>query len=643
MKTKKDGEGAVRGQASLQASLRASLAAIVESSDDAIVGKTLDGTITAWNRSAERIFGYSAEEAIGQNITLIIPQDRRDEEYMILGKIRAGERVEHFETKRQRKGGGLIDVSLTISPIRDETGRVVGASKVARDITAARDAERAQAYLAAIIDSSDDAIVSKNLDGVITSWNGAAERMFGYMAADAVGKHISLIIPSELIDEEYAILAKVKSGQRVEHFETRRRTRTGELVDVSLTVSPILDSRGRIIGASKIGRNVTEQRRTEALLAETSRRKDEFLTNMSHELRTPMNAVIGISHLLGRSENLSPKDQKLVVMLRQSADNLMDLINNLLDFSRLETGALRLEEAEFDLAALIEKAVVMQDVTARDKGLKLDVSWPADLMDRYVGDPLRLGQVINNLMANAIKFTERGGVEVRVRVRGRRDGVTDIVVDVVDTGIGIPANKLEVIFDKFMQADASTTRRFGGSGLGLSICRALVEAMGGRISVVSRAEIGSTFTVEVPLKNAPSQAPVAGREARRERKNVLVVDDYEPNVVVVTSMLEDLGYDYDVAQNGLEAVRRAERGIYDVILMDVQMPGMDGFESARRIRAIETEKQMGATPIVAMTAHVLERDRDQCFEAGMDAFIPKPFEPAMLRDVLAGYIPAGTA
>ena len=635
MKSEMDGEGG--------ANLQASLAAIVESSDDAIIGKTLDGTITAWNRSAERIFGYSAEEAIGQNITLIIPKERLDEEYMILGKIRAGQRVEHFETCRQRKGGGMVDVSLTISPIRDTSGRVVGASKVARDITAARSAERAQDYLASIVDSSDDAIVSKNLDGIITSWNRAAERMFGYSSDEAVGKHISLIIPPELIDEEYAILARVKSGQRVDHFETKRRTRAGRLVDMSLTVSPILDRHGRIVGASKIGRDVTEQRRTEALLAETSRRKDEFLTNMSHELRTPMNAVIGIAHLLTRADNLSAKDQKLVAMLKQSSDNLMGLINNLLDFSRLETGALHLEETEFDLAALIEKAVVMLDVTARDKGLKLDVSWPSDLMDRYVGDPLRLQQVISNLLANAIKFTERGGVEVRVRVRGRHDDITDLAIDVADTGVGIPPDKLDVIFDKFMQADASTTRRFGGSGLGLSICRALIETMGGRISVVSRPEIGSTFTVEVPLKNASRQTPVAGRQARPERKNVLVVDDYEPNVVVVTSMLEDLGYDYDVAQNGLEAVRRAERGIYDVILMDVQMPGMDGFESTRRIRAIESEKKMDATPIVAMTAHVQERDKTQCFEAGMDAFIPKPFEPAMLREVLAGYIPAGTA
>ncbi len=505
-------------------------------------------------------------------------------------------------------------------------------------------AARLQANLAAIVESSDDAIVGKTLDGTITSWNAAAERIFGYSAEQAIGQNISLIIPLDRRDEELVIIGKIRAGQRVDHFETKRRRQNGELIDVSLTVSPIRDRSGRIIGASKIARDVTEQRRTEALLAETLRRKDEFLTNMSHELRTPMNAVIGIAHLLTLSQNLSPKDQRLVGMLRQSADSLMALINNLLDFSRLETGSLHIEETEFDLAALAEKAVVMVEVPAREKGLKLDMSWDPALMDRYAGDPLRLQQVLSNLMANAVKFTEKGGVELNVRLKSKTREVTTVTIDVADTGVGIPPDKVDVIFDKFMQADASTTRRFGGSGLGLSICKALVEAMGGRISVMSRPEIGSTFTVELPLKNAAVQAPVTERKAAgNEHKNVLVVDDYEPNIVVVTSMLEHLGYDYDVAQNGLEAVRRTERGGYDVILMDVQMPGMDGFESARRIRAVEREKKLGATPIVAMTAHVLEKDKALCFAAGMDSFIPKPFEPGMLRDVLAGYIPAGNA
>ena len=505
-------------------------------------------------------------------------------------------------------------------------------------------AAKLQANLAAIVESSDDAIIGKTLDGIITSWNRSAERIFGYTADEAIGRHISLIIPKERNDEEFVIIGKVRSGQRVDHFETVRRRKDGTAIDISLTVSPILDARGNIVGASKVARDISGQKQTEILLADAGRRKDEFLANMSHELRTPMNAVIGISHLLAMSQSLSSKDQRLVVMLKQSADSMMALINNLLDFSRLETGVLHLEETEFDLPSLVEKTMVMVEVAARDKGLTLEVQWGMGVRDRYIGDPLRLQQVLSNLLANAIKFTEHGGVEIAVRLREARGAVSLMAIDIADTGVGIPPDKIGVIFDKFMQADASTTRKFGGSGLGLSICRAIAENMGGAISVVSRQDIGSTFTLEVPLRNAAVQTVVAGgADARRERKNVLVVDDYEPNIVVVTSMLDHLGYNYDVAQNGLEAVRRSERGEYDVILMDIQMPGMDGFESTRRIRAIESEKNLAATPIVAITAHVLERDKVQCFRAGMNAFIPKPFEPAVLRDVLAEFIPSGAS
>ncbi len=245
---------------------QARLAAIVESSGDAIVGKTLDGIITAWNQSAERIFGYTASEAIGKPITLIIPEDRRAEEDMIIARIRRGERIENFETVRRHKSGAPVEISVTISPIRDSSGKIVGASKVAREIGLLRAAERNAAYLAALVDSSDDAIVSKDLNSIITSWNRSAERMFGYTAAEAVGQPITLIIPPDLIDEEYTIIAKIRAGEKVDHFETVRVTKSGERIYVSITVSPIRDGGGRIVGASKIARNVTQQMRTEEML-----------------------------------------------------------------------------------------------------------------------------------------------------------------------------------------------------------------------------------------------------------------------------------------------------------------------------------------------------------------------------------------
>ncbi len=239
------------------------LAAIIESSDDAIIGLTLLGIITTWNQAANRIFGYGPEEAIGKHINLLIPPGLEDEELIILGKVSQGNRVDHFETKRRRRDGQLVDISLTVSPIRNPQGQVIGASKVARDVSFLKLAEKSNAHLAAIVGSSEDAIISKNLDGHITSWNTAAERMFGFTAAEAIGQHVTLIIPPELVDEEYAILGKVKSGRRVDHFETLRRRKDGSPISISLTVSPIFDMRGTIIGASKVARDVTEHRKTE--------------------------------------------------------------------------------------------------------------------------------------------------------------------------------------------------------------------------------------------------------------------------------------------------------------------------------------------------------------------------------------------
>lgn len=615
------------------------LAAIVDSSDDAIISKTLDGVITSWNSAAERIFGYKVDEAVGQHISLIIPKNRLDEEYVIIGKVRAGQRIDHFETLRCAKDGTLVDVSLTISPIHDDDGHVIGASNVARDIRVSKAAERTSAYLAAIVESSDDVIVSKNLDGIITSWNAAAQRVFGYTPEEAIGRHITLIIPPDKFEEEYGILAKVKAGKRVEHFETVRRAKDGSLVDISVTVSPILDTRGRIIGASKVARDISERKRIEAQLEESNRRRDEFMANMSHELRTPLNAVIGLAHILSKSERLNPREQQCVSMIRQSGDTLLALINNLLDFSKAETGSIQLETIEFSLPETVEKCVMMMDAEIRAKGLAFQLSYNGPLREYYVGDPLRLQQILTNLLANAVKFTDKGQIEVTVNLKSENAEHSCLALSVADTGVGIAPDKIDVIFDKFIQADASVARSHGGSGLGLSICKALAEVMGGKISVQSTPGLGSTFTVELCLTHS-------GRDDRMNieaghddvRRNVLVVEDFEPNVLVVSSVLDELGYSYDVATNGMEGFRRVERGAYDLILMDVQMPGMDGFESTRRIRQMESERGGHRTPIVAMTAHVFDRDKHKCLEAGMDDFIPKPFDPKQLESVLSRLI-----
>jgi PAS domain S-box-containing protein len=256
------------------------LAAIVDSSDDAIISKDLDGTINSWNSAAERLFGYTAEEVIGKSVTILIPQDRQDEESFIIGRIRRGERVDHYETVRRRKDGNLIDVSLTVSPVRDMQGGIIGASKIARDITQrSRDVEAAL-LLASIVESSDDAIISKDLDGTITSWNKGAERVFGYMAEEIIGKNIKVLIPPEYQKEEETIIERVRRGQRIEHYETIRQRKHGSLINVSLTISPLKNAQGEIIGASKIARDITERKRSEAQITLLAREAEHRAKNI---------------------------------------------------------------------------------------------------------------------------------------------------------------------------------------------------------------------------------------------------------------------------------------------------------------------------------------------------------------------------
>ncbi len=508
----------------------------------------------------------------------------------------------------------------------------------------AKEEANAQAYLAAIIMSSDDAIISKDLNGNITSWNGSAERIFGYIADEVIGKHITLIIPSERLHEEEKILSTLKKGERVEHFETIRRHKDGHLVPVSLTVSPIRDITGNVVGASKVSRDISERINAQKALLETSRKKDEFLANMSHELRTPMNAVIGLTHLL-KAMDLPEQAKKYIDTLKLSADNLMDLINDLLDFAKIESDSFEIELIEFNLAEQIEKAISVTNVKAKEKNLHLYVNYATSLNQYYLGDPLRIHQVLMNLLSNAVKFTEKGSIDLDINgtvVPSER--TTLVTIKVNDTGIGIPPDKLESIFDKFMQADSSITRRYGGSGLGLAISKACVEKMGGTICVESQLGDGTTFTVSLPLKNTEKSSPIESFSVRAtpvapmHNKNVLLVEDYEPNVLVASAMLEQLGYDYEIARNGFEALRKFVHGHYDVILMDVQMHELDGLETTRRIRKMETQKGLNRTPIVAMTAHVREQDKDKCMEAGMDDFVPKPFEPSVLSQKIAHYI-----
>jgi PAS domain S-box-containing protein len=474
------------------------LAAMI-GSDAAIISKDLSGIITSWNAAAERMFGYTADEAVGKSITLIIPEEKLGEEEFVLSRVRGGIAVDNFETVRRRRDGTLLDVLLSMTPIRADDGRIVGVTKMARDISSIKRMEREAFRLAAIVASSDDAIVSKDLDGIIQTWNRAAEQMFGYTAEEAIGRSITLIIPEDRLNEETTVLSKIRAGQSVDHFETIRQHKDGRLLNISLTVSPIRNAAGEVIGASKIARDITESQRLRRMVEEASRAKDEFLATLSHELRTPLHTVVGYARMLQREDMVETPElrAKAIEALARNADTLMKLVNDVLDTSRIVTGKLRLEHAAFDLGEIVSEALDTQRHAIEAKRLRLQTHIEDNV--RMIGDRDRLRQVVWNLVSNATKFTPPDG---RIHVDLRRSG-SIIRLEVRDTGMGIAQEHLPLIFQRFWQADAGISREFGGLGLGLALARHLVELHGGAIQAESAGPgRGATFIVTFPSATA---------------------------------------------------------------------------------------------------------------------------------------------
>jgi signal transduction histidine kinase/DNA-binding response OmpR family regulator len=376
-----------------------------------------------------------------------------------------------------------------------------------------------------------------------------------------------------------------------------------------------------------------------------SQAKSEFLANISHELRTPMNGLLGMLDLVLDS-NVGGEQREQVEIAQRCAYSLLDLLNDILDLSKIEAGRMILEKVSFDMRSVAEDCVRTQQAKAAQKGVDLRFECNGDVLN-VIGDPLRLRQIVFNLLSNALKFTEKGWVRVRQSVSKRADGSVSMVLEVADTGSGIPADKLPLIFEKFTQADSSISRKYGGTGLGLAITKRLVELQGGHIRVESRAGQGSTFTVEIPFEIAPVMAPTV--ELRQEKAPVspassqtrlLLVEDNAVNQRVVLAMLRKKEYKIDVANNGQEALEKlnASADAYSLILMDVQMPILDGLETTRAIRRNPSWNHL---PIIAMTAHAMIGDRERCLEAGMSGYISKPVQQAGLIAVIEQFLASG--
>ena len=383
-----------------------------------------------------------------------------------------------------------------------------------------------------------------------------------------------------------------------------------------------------------------------SLAEESNKAKSEFLANMSHEIRTPMNAILGLANIL-LATKLDEKQKKYLTVMKESADALMVLVNDLLDIDKIESNGIDLEEAPFSMTTLLDQIVSIMSVKAQEKGISLSVHFDTGLYKTFIGDSGRIRQIILNLIGNAIKFTEKGGVTVTLANGGKGDGKKRISITVTDTGIGIPQDKLDLVFEKFVQADSSVSRKFGGTGLGLAISRALAEHMGGAITVSSEEGKGSSFVLHLHL---PVEASISAHEqhyqeniiyldlgANTKKLPLLLVEDFAPNVLVATTMFDHFGYRYEVVRNGQEALSAYAPHKCSVIMMDIEMRIMDGHEATRRIRAQEKEQNLPHQIIIAMTSHALKGDREKCIRAGMDDYISKPFSPHELQAMLVKY------
>ncbi len=761
------------------------LAAIIESSEDAILSKTLDGIVTSWNASAEKMYGYTAADAIGCHISFVVPPDRAEELQGIMAKLRRGEAIEHLETERVRKDGLRIDVSISVSPIKNASGAVIGASTIARNITERKLAEAAlkqsEERYRELFENANDIIYTLDLEGNLTSVNKAGERITGYHRLELLNQPIAAIVAPEYVEKMGEMLTRKVEGEGLTAYDLEVVAKDGRRLTLEVG-SRLIFNDGKAIGVQGMARDITERRRAEQALRESEERfakafnasplvltisslttgrliavnetfinlsgysreeavgkttaelglwsklrdreeemqsvremgqvrnveyrfrkrngeelvgllsaerieiggepsaltviqditdrkraeeareealnhaqaarveaeaanraKDEFLATVSHELRTPLNAILGWSHILRTNKLDDSTAGRALETIERNAKAQAQLVEDILDVSRIITGKLRLDVLPVELPLVIESAINSVRPAIDAKGLRLET-----MLDPRAGpvsgDPARLQQVVWNLLSNAVKFTEKGG---RVQIRLERAN-SHIEITVSDTGRGIRTDFLPHVFDRFRQADSTSTRPHGGLGLGLAIVRHLVEMHGGAVEASSPGEgLGATFTVKLPLmishkdfSQTDREHPTAPTGARFEQPAILkglrllVVDDERDTRDLLVLILEGFGAEIKSCGSASEAMRLLTEWKPDVVVSDIEMPDEDGYTFIQQVRSLDSLSARN-TPAVALTAYARVEDRMRALAAGFQMHIAKPVEPAELAVVIA--------
>jgi PAS domain S-box-containing protein len=645
--------------------------AIFNSANFSSIATDAKGVIQIFNVGAERMLGYTAAEVMNR----ITPADISDPQELIARAkalsielattitpgfealvFKASRGIEDiYELTYIRKDGSRFPAMVSVTALRDAQDAIIGYLLIGTDNTARRLVEAEQKrldqrlrdqqfYTRSLIESNIDALMTTDPAGIITDVNKQMEALTGCTRDELIGAPFK----SHFTDPERAEagIKLVLSEKKVTDYELTACTRDGKQTVVSYNATTFYD-RGRTLqGVFAAARDVTERKRVEAELqqakamAETaSQTKSDFLASMSHEIRTPMNAIIGIADLLANTP-LSPEQNNYVQIFRRAGDNLLNLINDILDLSKVEASQLELERTGFSLTDLLEKVKEMVAIRAHEKGLALVCEIAPNVPDDLVGDPTRLRQVLLNLLGNAIKFTESGEVALRVTPDADTSVPRALRFTISDTGIGIPDEKLGAVFERFTQADSSTTRRYGGSGLGLTISKRLVELMGGSIRVESGVGKGSIFSFAVPLEiwtGATRRVAVAvgaGPRLPLPALHILLVEDSTDNRTITMAYLQDTPYRIEFAENGAVAYEKFTAGRYDLVLMDRQMPVMDGLTATRAIREWELANHRARTPIIALTASALKGDREKFEAAGCTAYLTKPIKQEVLLQAI---------
>ena len=645
--------------------------AIFNSANFSSIATDANGVIQVFNVGAERMLGYTATEVINR----ITPADISDPTELIaraqalseeLGPkitpgfdalvFKASRGIEdNYELTYIRKDGSRFPALVSVTALRDAQDVIIGYLLIGTDNTARKLVEAEQKkldqrlrdqqfYTRSLIESNIDALMTTNPDGIITDVNRQMEALTGATRDELIGAPFKDFFTNP--DRAEAGIRMVLREKKLTDYELTARARDGTTTVVSYNATTFYD-RGRTLqGVFASARDVTERKRVEIELKQAkaaaesaSRTKSDFLASMSHEIRTPMNAIMGIADLLAKT-TLTAEQDKYVKIFQRAGDNLLNLINDILDLSKVEASQLELEQTGFSLTDLVEKIMEMTALRAHEKGLVLTYEIDAGVPTDLIGDPTRLQQVLLNLIGNAIKFTEAG--EVSLRIALDKDAASPDVLrfTTTDTGIGISKEKLGRIFERFTQADSSTTRRFGGSGLGLTISQSLVQLMGGHIWVDSVIDVGSRFSFSLPFerwseKTRRSAEPVEiGAKQPLLALRILLAEDSPDNRIITLAYLEDTPYRLDVAENGAIACDMFQTRLYDVVLMDRQMPVMDGLAATRRIRAWEVANGRAPTPIIALTASALKGDRERCLAAGCTAYLTKPIKQEVLLQAI---------